>query len=284
MTRDVLPMRHDEGEFQASRGTRLFWQSWTATDNPLCALILIHGFGEHSGRYRYFVERLCAAKIAVFAFDLRGHGQSEGRRGHINCMTDYRGDVAAFVAQVETRHPDLPKFIFGHSLGSLVVLDFVLRQPDGLAGTIISGCGLEPAGVVTAPVVFLARTLSVIWPTFPLKVPVAAAALTRDTTEVEAYHSDPLVHHTGTTRLASEVLNVIEWIKEHAQDLQLPILMIHGGADRINLPSGSSNFISRVVFPDKKLLLYPGCFHELHNDLNRQEVLTDLTRWLLERA
>jgi len=283
MTENVQPVQHDEGVFQASSGTRLFWQSWTATDQPLCALILVHGFGEHSGRYPYLVERLCAADIAVFAFDLRGHGKSAGRRGHIDSMADYRNDVAAFVARVETQYPDLPKFIFGHSMGSLVVLDFVLRHPQGLTGAIISGSGLEPAGVATAPVVFLARTLSVIWPVFPLKIPIDATALTRDTTEFAAYNSDPLVHNTGTARWANEVLNTIHWIKEHPQDLQLPILMIHGAADRLNLPSGSSNFITRVSHPDKKLLLYPDCFHELHNDLNRKEVLTDLTRWLLDR-
>ena len=186
-------MRHDEGEFQAYGGTRLFRQSWTATDNPVCAVILIHGFGEHSGRYRHFVERLCAANIAVFAFDLRGHGKSDGRRGHMNSMAEYRGDVSAFLAWVDSQLPDIPKFIFGHSMGSLVVLDYVLRHPQGLAGTIISGCGLEPAGVATAPVVFLARTLSVIWPVFPLKLPVDATGLTRDESEVKAYNNDPLV-------------------------------------------------------------------------------------------
>ena len=277
-------MRHDEGEFQAHSDTRLFCQSWIATENPVCALILVHGFGEHSGRYPYFVERLCAANIAVFAFDLRGHGQSDGRRGHMNSMAEYRGDVAAFVARVESQLPNIPKFIFGHSMGSLVVLDYVLRHPEGLAGTIISGCGLEPAGVATAPVVFLARTLSVIWPVFPLRLPVDAAGLTRDKTEIEAYINDPLVHNTGSTRWANELLNAIDWIKKHPQDLQLPILMVHGEADGINLPSGSHNFISSVIFPDKELISYPDCFHELHNDLDKEEVLSDITRWLLDRV
>lgn len=277
-------MRHKEGEFAASCGTRLFWQSWTPTDQPLCVLILIHGFGEHSGRYPYLVERLCAAGFAVFSFDLRGHGKSDGRRGHINSMADYRDDVAAFMKLVKSEFPDPPKFIFGHSMGSLVVLDFVLRQPEGLSGTIISGCGLEPAGVATPAVVFLARALSVIWPVFTLKLPVDADALTRDTTEVEAYNSDPLVHNTGTTRWANELLNTINWIKEHPQDLQLPILMVHGEADQVNLPSGSQNFISAVVVHDKKLLLYPGGFHELHNDLDKEKLTTDLTNWLLDRV
>lgn len=284
MQKDNREIRHDEGDFRACRDTRLFWQSWTATDHPVGALILIHGFGEHSGRYSYLVDQLCAAKIKVFAFDLRGHGRSDGRRGHINSITDYRGDISAFMAQLDSRIPDIPKFIFGHSMGSLLVLDYVLRRPQGLAGTVISGAGLEPAGVATAPVVFLARMLSVIWPVFPLTLAVDSALLTRDKTEIENYNNDPLVHQTSTTRMANELLHTIDWIKDHPQNLQLPILMVHGEADSINLPSGSRSFISNVTFPDKTLLIYPDGFHELHNDLDREKVLSDFCSWLLDRV
>lgn len=284
MTGDVQPVRHYEGKFEASGGTRLFWQNWTATDQPLCALLLVHGFGEHSGRYPYLVEHLCAANIAVFSFDLRGHGKSDGRRGHITTMEDYRGDIAAFVAKIQSENPGLPTFVYGHSMGSLLVLDFVLRHPEGLAGTIISGSGLEPAGVATAPVVFLARLLSVVWPVFPIKLPVDASALMRDENEISAYENDPLVHNVSTARMANELLNTIDWIKDHPQALQIPILMVHGEADRVNLPSGSRKFISGVVFPDKELLLYPDGYHEMHNDFDRDAVLTDITGWLLERV
>lgn len=284
MTENVQPVRRDEGEFEASHGTRLFWQSWTATDQPLCAVILVHGFGEHSGRYKYFVERLCAAGIKVFALDLRGHGKSAGRRGHVKSIADYRHDVATFKEEVGSQLQGFSTFIFGHSMGSLVVLDFVLRHPDGFAGTIISGVGLEPAGVATASVVFLARVLSVIWPVFPIRLQVDDTALTRDPTEIEAYNTDPLVHNSCSARLASELLNVIDWIKARPHELQLPILMVHGEADKVNLPSGSSDFISGVVFPDKELLLYPDGHHELHNDLDKEKPMTDITRWLLDRV
>jgi len=243
-------------------------------------LCLVHGFGEHSGRYRYFVERLCAAGIAVFAFDLRGHGKSEGRRGHVVSMADFRGDLSAFLALVDAQRPGIPRFVFGHSMGSLVVLDFVLRKPHGLTGTIISGAGMEPAGVATPVVVLLARTLAAVWPVFPLRLPVDATGLTRDKNEIDAYESDPLVHNTSTTRMARELLDAIEWIRTHPGDLQTPLLMLHGEADSVNLPSGSRNFISGVTVPDKQLILYPGAFHELHNDLDKGRELTDLVNWL----
>jgi len=279
---DWQPVQHRQGEFEGSRGARLFWQSWVTGASPQGVLCLVHGFGEHSGRYGYFVQRLCAAGIAVFAFDLRGHGRSGGRRGHVVSMADFRGDLSAFLALVEAHHTGLPKFIFGHSMGSLVVLDFVLRYPQGLAGTIISGAGMEPAGVATPTVVFLARLLAAVWPVFPLRLPVDVTALTRDRHEIEAYESDPLVHNTSTTRMARELLDAIEWIKAHPGDLATPLLMLHGGADRVNLPSGSRNFISRVTVPDKRLILYPDGFHELHNDLDRERELTDLAGWLHE--
>jgi len=275
-------VQHRQGEFEGSRGTRLFWQSWVTEDSPKGVLCLVHGFGEHSGRYRYFVERLCAAGIAVFAFDLRGHGKSEGRRGHVVSMADFRGDLFAFLALVEAQRPGIPRFIFGHSMGSLVVLDYVLRNPQGLAGTVTSGAGMEPAGVATPTVVFLARVLAAVWPVFPLRLPVDVTGLTRDKHEIEAYENDPLVHNTSTTRMARELLDAIEWIKAHPGDLKTPVLMLHGEADRVNLPSGSRNFISKVTIPDKQLILYPGGFHELHNDLDKDSELTDLARWLHE--
>jgi len=273
-------VRHQQGEFEGSRGTRLFWQGWEEGDDPKGTLCLVHGFGEHSGRYSYFVERLCNVGIAVFAFDLRGHGKSEGRRGHVVSMADFRGDLSAFLALVEARVPGVPRFIFGHSMGSLVVLDFVLRNPHGLAGTIISGAGMEPAGVATPAVVLLARVLAAVWPVFPLRLPVDVAGLTRDKNEIEDYKKDPLTHNTSTTRMARELLNAIGFIKTHAGDLKTPLLMLHGEADRVNLPAGSRNFIARVTVPDKQLLLYPGGFHELHNDLDKDRELTDLVRWL----
>jgi len=273
-------VQHRQGKFEGCRGTRLFWQSWVTGDSPIGVLCLVHGLGEHSGRYRYFVERLCAAGIAVFAFDLRGHGESEGRRGHVVSMADFRGDLSAFLALVKAQHPGIPMFVFGHSLGSLVVLDYVLRNPHGLAGTIISGAGMEPAGVATPAVVFLARVLAAVWPVFPLRLPVDVAALSRDRSETEAYENDPLIHNTSTARMAREILDTIEWIKTHPGDLETPLLMLHGEADRINLPSGSRDFISKVTVPDKQLILYPGGYHELHNDLDKDKELTDLTRWL----
>jgi len=275
-------VQHRQGEFEGSRGTGLFWQSWVPDDDPKGVLCLVHGFGEHSGRYRYFVERLCAAGIAVFTFDLRGHGKSGGRRGHVVSMADYRDDLSVFLGIVEAQRPGVPRFVFGHSMGSLVVLDYVLRNPQGLAGTIISGAGMEPAGVATPTVVFLARVLAAAWPVFPLRLPVDVTSLTRDGNEIEAYTNDPLVHNTSTARLARELLDAIEWIKAHASDLTTPLLMLHGEADRVNLPSGSRSFIARVRIPDKQLIVYPGGFHELHNDLDKDRELTDLTRWLRE--
>lgn len=278
--RDKQFLQHEQGELQGARGTRLYRQSWSPGDKPAAVLVLVHGFGEHSGRYRYFVERLCAAGIAVHTFDLRGHGKSEGRRGHIDSMADYRDDLAACLALVEARLPGIPRFVFGHSMGSLVVLDYVLRRPQGLAGVIISGAGMEPAGVASPAVVTLARLLAAVWPVFPLRIPVNTADLSRDPDEVRAYENDPLIHHVGTTRLANELLKTIDWIKTHAQDLQIPILMLHGEADRVNLPSGSRHFIAGVTIADKRLLLYPDAHHELHNDLDRDRELTDLVRWL----
>jgi len=277
-------VQNRQGTVQGHRDTQLFWQSWEPDSEPVCILVLVHGFSEHSSRYQYFAERLCAAGISVMAFDQRGHGKSPGRRGHIHSMADYRGDVEAVIKLAESKWPDIPKFIFGHSMGSLVVLDYVLHHPQGLAGVITSGAGLEPAGIATPLTVFAAKALSRFWPTFTLPLEVKAKDLTRDQQEIDAYDNDPLVHSNATARWGSEMLKVIEQIKQRPGDLQLPILMMHGTSDSINLASGSQKFIAGVGFPDKCLYLYPDCLHELHNDLDKEKILTDLGKWLLDHV
>jgi len=122
--------------------------------------------------------------------------------------------------------------------------------------------------------------LAVVWPVFPLRLPVDVTGLTRDKSEIDAYVHDPLIHNISTTRMARELLDATEWIKAHSGDLRTPILMLHGEADKVNLPAGSRNFMARVTVPDKQLLLYPGALHELHNDLDKDKELTDLIRWL----
>ncbi len=168
----------------------------------------------------------------------------------------------------------------GHSMGALVVLDYLLNDPNGIRGAIISAPPLEPAGVAKPLLVLLSRVLSRVAPRFPMRLGLDVSALSRDEAVVRAYVEDPLVHGRFTPRWGAESLDTLAKVKTRAGDVSVPILFIHGEADRLNLPEGSRSFFERIAFPDKTLHLYPDMYHELHNDIGHEAVIGDLERWL----
>jgi alpha-beta hydrolase superfamily lysophospholipase len=240
----------------------------------------VHGISEHSGRYAAVVDGLTAAGFVVCAFDLRGHGRSEGQRGHIDRWSQYRGDVTAYLKQVNARYPGLPVFIYGHSLGALIVAEYVLSNPAGLEGMIVSGIPLIPTGVAKKPLVLLARSLSHVWPTFSVSLGVDGTRLSRDPAAVKAYDEDPLVHHTATARWGTETLDAIDRVKSRMSEIGLPILILHGEADPVNSVEGSKELFAAVSSKDKELHTYPGGKHEPHNDIVREQVVADVEKWL----
>jgi len=273
-------MEHREGTFQGAGGLELYYQSWRAEGKSLAVLAIIHGFGEHSGRYTNVVNHLIPKGYAVFGFDLRGHGRSPGQRGHINSWDEYREDVRAFLQMTSRREPNQPVFMLGHSMGALIALDYVLRDSAGLRGAIISGAPLEPVGVAKPFLVMLARVLSRVWPRFSLPLGLDAKGISRDPDVVKAYEADPLVHGKTTVRWGTEILQTIEWAKAHAAEVNIPILLIHGGSDPLNSPDGTRNFFEKVISPDKEMKVYLGSYHEAHNDLDYGQVMNDIAQWL----
>ena len=270
--------------FAGAEGLQLVGACWPprgdAGEAPRAVVALVHGISEHSGRYSAVVDHLTESRFAVCAFDLRGHGKSPGRRGHIDSWSQYRDDLSAFLDQVRARSPGIPVFIYGHSLGALIVAEYVLWHPDGLAGMIVSGIPLRPAGVAKLPLVLLAKSLSRIWPTFSVSLGVGGSRLSRDPEIMRAYNEDPMVHHTGTARWGTETLAAIARVRSRMSEIRLPILILHGGADPVNSVQGSRELYESVSSADKELQVYPGGMHEPHNDVNRGEVVKDVEKWL----
>lgn len=276
-------MKHGEGIFRGTSGTELYVQCWRPGQEAQGAVAIVHGHGEHGGRYMNVVRALAPRGFAVYGFDHRGHGRSRGQRGHINSWSEYREDVRAFLRWISDREPRRPIFLMGHSMGALVALDYALHDSAGLAGAIISGAPVEPAGVVKPYLVLLSRMLSKVCPRFPLRLALDTSALSREAAVVRAYVEDPLVHGRFTARWGTETLAALAWVKSHATDLNIPVLFIHGEADRLNLADGSRRFFERVASADKTLQIYPEMFHELHNDIGYDLVMRDVERWLTKR-
>lgn len=297
-----------QGFFESTGSLKLFYQSWypnpsstqaspSQTDgsssiagNKIKGVVaLVHGLGEHSGRYCKVVEALTTAGYAVFGFDNQGHGKSEGQRGHINRWQDYRDNTQRFLQHViRQQEPTAPLFLMGHSLGGLIVLDCILRNAQStefsdlaIQGTIVSAPPIDPVGgTVSQTRILVARLLSGLFPRLSLKMGLNECALSRDQAITSQVAEDPLIHPYVTLRWGTETLKTIAWVKNHINQLKLPILLTHGEADPIVTPDGSRDIFQRIPTTNKTLNIYPGSYHEPHNDLDAEIVVTDLVNWL----
>ncbi len=273
-------MRHTEDFFPTHDSLRLFWQRWQPDGQAKAALLIVHGVAEHSGRYGNLVEGLLPKGYALYAFDQRGHGRSPGRRGFIRSWEEYRSDLRAFIRVVQGCEPGCPLFLFGHSMGALVVLDYLLSARDDLRGAIVSGAPLDSSQAASPALIALARFMSRVWPNFTLKSTLNPSHLSRDSHIVQAYVDDPLVFKTMTARWGTEFLDTQSRVVARAGEIDIPILLVHGEADQICLVDGVRRFYADIASADKDLITYPGGYHETHNEPGHIREIEDIASWI----
>lgn len=273
---------HKEGTLNSAGGMNLYYQSWHPDGKVRAVLALVHGLGGHSDLFGNVVQYFVAKDYAVYGLDLRGHGRSQGQRGYINSWSEFREDVRTFLQAIASQESGYPCFLLGHSMGAVISLDYVLHSPAE-ASTLQGVIALAPAlgQVAVSPFkLVLARLLSRVWPRFTLSTGIDLSVASRDPAVLAAYARDSLRHCRGSARLATQYLDTVAWIQEHAADWRLPLLILHGGADRVALPEGGDVFFQQVPIQDKERHEYPETYHEIQSDLNYQEVLADLDTWL----
>lgn len=273
-------MRHNEFHFEGMNDISLYSQYWLPEGHPRAVIALVHGFGEHSGRYMNVVDYMVSNQYGVYGYDLRGHGNSPGQRGHIDTWVEYRIDLLKFLKMIEVQQLGCPIFLMGHSMGALIALDFILSENEKLAGAIISGAPIDPVGVAKPYLVALARILSRIYPRFPIDLGLDHDAISRIPSVVRSYKEDPLVHGKVSARWGTESLSAVESVKMQGENIHIPFLMIHGEADRLNSAEGAKRFFDQIRIHDKEFICYPAGYHELHNDLDYEKVLSDLLDWI----
>ena len=272
-------MKHSESTFKGSENLPLYYQSWQPEGDTKAVMAIVHGFGEHSGRYMNVVNKLVPAGYAVYGFDHRGHGKSPGQRGHISRWNEFTEDVRRFLEIVQEEQKGKALFLYGHSLGGLIVLDYVIANPKGLKGVIASGPLLSQPGI--SPVLLLlSKVMSRIWPGFSIDTKLDVNTISRDPEVIKAYEQDPLVHSLASARFGTEISAATEWTQAHADKITLPLLIVHGAADVLVEPQGSAEFFDKVTFADKERIVYPEGRHESHNDIDREKVLQDIFIWL----
>ena len=282
MTNFAVPgLDYRNGSFAGAGDLPLYYQAWMPPDGQpkKAVLINLHGLGDHSGLYPTLASHFPARGIALYAYDMRGNGRSPGQRAYLRGWHEYRGDLHAFLASVREWEKDLPVFILGNSLGGLVVLDYALHYPTGLSGVIAAAPPLGELGVPSF-LMALGRLMSRIWPRFSLEVGMDLSGLARDPAVVAKVLADPLFHRRGTARLSTEVTAAIRRVQARAESLSVPLLILHGSADRMVPPSGSRSFFAKVRYPDREFREYPEAYHGLFADLNFDLVLRDVERWM----
>ncbi len=260
---------------------RLLLKGWITlpTGAPRAVVCLVHGLGEHAGRYRHVATRFAEAGYALLAFDMRGHGHSEGLRGHTPSYSLMMADIAGYLACATDRFPHCPRVLYGHSFGGNLALNLMLRYHPEVAGALVTSPLLHPAFTPPAWKRMLLATASGLLPRLPLASGVEPGGLSQDPEVVHRYRADPLVHDRVSLRLGAALLKSGTYALKHAARLQRPVLLMHGEADPITSAAASKLFADRAG-STCRLRLWPGMLHELHNETARDLIISCLVEGL----
>jgi alpha-beta hydrolase superfamily lysophospholipase len=276
-------MQHIEFTRQASDGIQYYFQGWQPEIPAKAVVCLVHGLGEHSGRYAHIAPALNAAGYALFGFDLRGHGKSDGPRGHTPSYDTLLDDIGRLLDEAAARYPGLPRFLCGQSLGGNLVLNYALRRKPAIAGVVATSPWLRLSSAPPAARMTLGRVMNRLLPAFVQSSGLDPTGLSRDPEVVRAYKVDPLVHDRLSARLGMVAIEAGEWALAHAAEFPLPLLLAHGSADKLTSATASAEFAKKVP-GDCTFKVWDGFYHETHNEPEKAEVLSFMIDWLQQHT
>jgi acylglycerol lipase len=266
-----------EGTFE-SAGLQICVRSWRPGVPPRAAVVIVPGFNSHSAYYAWTAQQLVAERLAVYAIDLRGRGKSDGERFYVDTFDDYVSDVSSAVALVKSREPGIPLYLLGHSAGGVVACLFALDHPAELAGLVCESFAHQLPAPDFALAVF--KGLSHLAPHAHI-LHLKNEDFSRDPQAVAAMNADPLIaHETQPTRTLAAMVRADERLKKEFPLMTLPVLILHGTADKATKPGGSQFFYDSAGSKDKTLKLYEGHVHDLLNDLGKDAVMVDIKAWI----
>ena len=273
----------EEGFFSARDGVRLFWHTARAP-SPAAHVAVVHGYAEHLGRHAEITRALVAAGYTAHLIDCRGHGQSGGKRAHVERFDEYLSDLELFLARVKEQAQGAPVFLLGHSHGALIAARYLLDKPEAVRGALFSSPYFRLKLSVPAVKIMAGKLFSKILPGLPMKNELKVEQLTRDVAIQEATKADPLYQQIATPRWFTESTAAQETVMRRATEFVTPFLMLLGGADGIADPVAGREFYEHATSKDKQLKQYDGLLHELFHEPERDLVFKDLVGWLDERA
>ena len=275
--------RIEEGFFNARDSVRLFWRI-ERSPAPAGHVALVHGYAEHLGRHTEVTRALAGAGYTVHLLDCRGHGQSGGKRAHVDRFDEYLSDLEIFLARVKEQAAGAPMFLLGHSHGALIAARYLLDKPEAVRGVIFSSPYFRRKLYVSPLKILAGKLVGRVLPSLPMSNALKPEQLTRDVEIQNATRADPLYQHIATPRWFNESNAAQETVMRRATEFVTPFLLLSGAADAIADPAAGREFFEHATSKDKQHKQYDGLLHELFHEPEREAVFRDVVGWLDERA
>ncbi|MEK7255677.1 MAG: lysophospholipase [Bacteroidota bacterium] len=274
-------MKSIDFQWKTADSLAIHAQHWEV-DEPTAVVCIVHGLGEHMGRYEHVAAFFAQHQIASFAYDRRGHGKSEGKRGDAPDLETLLDEIETLLVFAKQAYPAKPLFLYGHSLGGNLALNFVLRRKPNIQGVIATGSWIRLPKPPTAFLLGFARLMRRVFPALTQPNGLVLKYLSKDPKVVEAYANDPLVHNRISVRMGLAMLEAANWLDEFSGEMPVPTLIMHGGEDKITDPAGSEAFAKRVS-GHVSWKRWEGLFHEIHNEPEQAEVMEYIMVWMKEK-
>ena len=276
-------MEHFEGIFRGVRDHKIYYQAYLPKAKTKGSIIVVHGLGEHSGRYDNVVNYLVPQGFAIYGFDLLGHGKSDGEREFVHQYEDFTETLTIYKNKVKSWQPGKPQFLLGHSMGGLIASEYLIDHSHEFNGAIISAPLITVPDNINKLTIFTGKIFSIIAPKMGI-TGIDPRAISRDPEVVDDYINDPLVYKGKTTaRLSVELLKAILRVNEEVDKIHVPFIVLQGSEDRLVNPQGAKMLHRRAGSEDKVIKMYDGLYHEVFNEPEKDKVLLDVVRWLNAR-
>jgi alpha-beta hydrolase superfamily lysophospholipase len=276
-------MNHIEGVFNGVRDVSIYYQGWLPEGEVKAVLFIVHGLGEHSGRYMNVVNHFIPLGYAVYALDHLGHGKSGGGREQVQRFEDYTDTLTTYYSMVKGWQAEQPIFILGHSMGGLITTYYLLDNQEKFKGAIISAPAIKISESISPMTITMSKILSVLAPKAGV-LALDVSGISRDPEVVKAYVNDPLVFHGKTpARLGAEMLKAMLRVKAEVSKITLPFITIQGCDDKLVDPGGAQMLYDGASSKDKTIEIYLDCYHEVFNEPGRAVALKDVETWLAAR-
>lgn len=271
-------MAHSTYTWKAPDGTEMFGQDWT-TDNAKAAVVIVHGMGEHSGRYAHVAKAMNDEGYSCYSFDHRGHGKTAGKKGHTPSFDALLDSVEDVLKRAKGENPGKPVFIYGHSMGGNVTTNFAIRRNPKVNGIVVSSPWLRLAFDPPAIQVAAGKLVNRIFPGFTQSSNLDVNSISRDAEEVKKYEADPMVHDKISTSFFLGVHDAGLWAIENAGKLSVPAYVFHGSADKLTSHDASKEFADKAA-GDVTWKSWDGLYHECHNEPEKDQVIQSIIDWM----